>query len=476
MPTRLPTLKHLVLATLAILILGGPATLANPEDPLLAEALAFSKRLDPGTDVPASKKAFDELVEAIRGDLEEARKEHDGVLLPRPVVAILNRRILVERSVSYLSNVYWRDSLFTAALLGKSGNCVSTSLLYYLVGRRLKLPVRLAIAPGHMYVRYGDGDAGLDIETTAKGMVIDRARLLSNFELDERDTRECGFLRSLTEAEARANLYDVWAATLGQLDQDEAALELIEKALALWPNSRLLALSRAGQLLGMGRSDEAEETARKVLVGSQSPFFLTRGAMLYCQMYEEAREFDRAIHVARYAMRYARKRQISQLCDQLGSLYRHKREFERAIVYHQMTADLKYDADAFNSLGSALTEARRDREAIEAYETAVKLNPEDYFPKVILAGLYERVGDKQKGRSYFASIEKPRGRTLEWLNALVWYYAVIGDEQKMLESMGAALALDPSPSTWNYYEREPDLDPYRERPAFAALMKQHRPK
>jgi tetratricopeptide (TPR) repeat protein len=160
----------------------------------------------------------------------------------------------------------------------------------------------------------------------------------------------------------------------------------------------------------------------------------------------------------------------------LGRLFRHKRDWDRAIFYHQLQLKLDPGHQSYTELGSVLTEAHRDDEAIKAYEAALQFNDEDFFSKVVLAGLYERNGDRQKGRALFATIQVPRASKLGWYGVLAWYYANLRDEALLLDNMRKALELDRSGQTYQWLIREPDLDPFRKLPAFRRLMKQHAPR
>ena len=475
-PRGLCVLGAFVLCVLVPLWTDAAQVHAAPGDDLFEEALRFAKRFDPATDPDACRVAFDALQALILGDIEAATKASGKPLSAEQTIGILNRRILKDRRVTYLSNQYWRDSLFTAALVKKKGNCVSTSLLYHLLSRRLNLPVRLTVVPEHVLVRWEDERGAHNIETTDGGRLITQDDLLRKYRIERADREEAGFGRSLTDDEARAELLKTWADTAGLIDENDAALSMLEEAGRLWPENRLITLHRANQLRSMGRGKEAEAIVGAVLDGTRSAYVACYAGLLLSNILENGRRFDEAIEVARKALRNAGRNQVARLSEQLGRLYRHKREFDRAIAYHQMAADLRNDAFGYGSLGSVLTEAGKYKEAIAAYERSVALNPEDPFPRVILAGLHERTGDKAKGRALFASVERPRGSTLTWLGALVWYYAVVEDDARLFENMEAALRADPSGALYNYFVREPELDRHRKKPKFVEIMKRYGPK
>ena len=58
---------------------------------------------------------------------------------------------------------------------------------------------------------------------------------------------------------------------------------------------------------------------------------------------------------------------------------------------------------------------------------------------------------------------------------MAFYFANVKDEAKMLEHMTAALKMDASGDTFQYFVREQDMDPYREHDGFKKLMAENDP-
>src|SRR6185295_10325725 len=109
------------------------ATLAN-EHVLFERVLALNRVQEPELDATEMRAAFEHV-------LARARMEVEKVNAPREKIAALNKVLLEDRQVSYLSNLYWRDATLAASLMRKHGNCLSTSTLYMVVGEALKLPI-----------------------------------------------------------------------------------------------------------------------------------------------------------------------------------------------------------------------------------------------------------------------------------------------------------------------------------------------
>jgi tetratricopeptide (TPR) repeat protein len=409
--------------------------------PLFDEALDISVQLDPDTDKQACLKAWNELLGNTRDALKKAKG--DGVALDAPaVIAVLNRELLRNREVTYISNLYWRDSLFTSVLLKRRGNCLATSLLYYLVARELKLPIFLATLPEHAFVRWDDGKSIINIETTRGGEAFTDDFVMKALDLSDIDLKQNSFLKSLNQNQTRALLNSVWSGVFWTLNQKEKSLTLLKLAQDLDPGNVDILLTKAFELVQAGSFAPAEVIYKAVLSKDTGPWRNSTLAMYYSGLLEARGRFDDAIEVLISRYESAPRRQKAHMVCSLGILLRHKRDFDRAIPFHYQYCLLNPCAESYDHLGSVLTEAHKDREAIAAYEKALEYNPESFFTKVILAGLYERAGDKERGRAYFAKIEKPRDHIETWYGALVWYYANIKEEQLMLDNMKLGLKVN----------------------------------
>ncbi len=139
---------------------------ARPAAPRLFERVVELNAVqEPGLDRDALRAAFRQIVESARAATAKAAT-------PRAKIAALNRVLLADLQVTYLSNKYWRDATLAATVLRHKGNCLSTSTLYVLVGQELGLPIRLVFVPEHAFVRWDDEAARINIETTAGGVEL----------------------------------------------------------------------------------------------------------------------------------------------------------------------------------------------------------------------------------------------------------------------------------------------------------------
>jgi tetratricopeptide (TPR) repeat protein len=441
------------------------------ETPLFDEALAVSKQLDPDTDPDACRSAFKDLVEKIRAAMDSARmRRPDKNLDPTATISVLNQEILLGREVSYISNKYWRDSIFTSALLKHRGNCASTALLYYLIGQELKLPIVMVFAPGHAFVRWDDGNTVINIETTNKGLANSQDELMKRFDLSEEDLEPNRFLLTLSSQQIRARLRSLWASVLFSLERRDEAHKILESVRPIDPNCPDLLLREAEFLMQEGQIDKARAIYKTISEVASGPWAKVSAKLAYAHYLETRGNFDEALELLSGEYEKAPTDMKVKLARVLGLLYRHKREFEKALPYYQFIARQRLDEQSFNNLGSVLSEARHNEAAITLLEASLRLNPERFGTQIELAVLYERVGQKEKGRAMFAKIEEPRESKLHWHRSVAFYFANINDEVKMLEHMATAFKMDASGDTYQYFVREQDMDPYREHPEFKKLM------
>jgi tetratricopeptide (TPR) repeat protein len=474
---RLLFSKIVAAHSLIAIVLVLSQTVHGAERDLFNEALGISRQVDPDTDLGNCRLEWQILLKQVRksldelGPLDELKKSS-----PTAIIEVLNKELLITREVTYISNKYWRDSLFTSALMKKRGNCLSTALLYHLVAEEFKLPIRLAFLPEHAYVRWDDGKTVINIETTKSGRTFTDELIMQGYGLTADDLKPNRFLCSLTDKQIHAELLSNWSSVFYSIENRERANQLHKLAREEDPDNSSLRMSEAFMLLNQGRAAEAEKLLKELVAETTNgPWASGASAMAYSDYLHTRGKTDEAISVLESCYKTSPQHMTIAMLNKLGQLYRQKRNFATAIKYHKLHSELMPNEGSYNQLGSVLTEAHEDAAAIDVYEKALKLNPESFFTRIILAGLYERSGDKERGRRFFENTKKPRENLLTWYCALVWYYANIKEKELMLQNMEAAFNGDRSGHIYQYFVREPDLDPYREDTAFKTLMNANKP-
>ena len=161
------------------------------------------------------------------------------------LVTVLQQDLGVRYNKERLRDVNFRDSrdLFIHGLLaGGGGTCVSMPALYTAVGRRLGYPLRLALAKGHVFVRWDDGPGRerFNVEATNAGLnVFDDAHYQTWPEAISAEELAAGYyLKSLSARETLA----VFLASRGDCLTDNGRLAEARVAYAeasrLWPQNR----------------------------------------------------------------------------------------------------------------------------------------------------------------------------------------------------------------------------------------------
>jgi len=91
-----------------------------------------------------------------------------------------------------------------------------------------------------------------------------------------------------------------------------------------------------------------------------------------------------------------------------------------AAVHLQRAVELSptYTA-AWNDLGLALKRTKRPREAVAAYERAIELDPTDVKPYMNLAFHYLSIGDKDRARQVYQSLQRVDARGAEGLRQFI---------------------------------------------------------
>lgn len=109
------------------------------------------------------------------------------------------------------------NKLLARYLATRRGNCVSMPVLFVIVGQRLGLPVTLATAPQHLFVKYRTSDGGyLNIETTDRAKPAPDEWYMRTNEIAPAAVQNGLFLRALTKREAAMQIVITYAEHLAR--------------------------------------------------------------------------------------------------------------------------------------------------------------------------------------------------------------------------------------------------------------------
>ena len=446
-----------------------------PEGPLparvdiLEAAIEVNRILEPELDEGALREAVAAITSQARGQLAKAATAEQKV-------AALNRVLLADREVSYLSNIYWRDASLAAALLRRKGNCLATTTLYVVVGRRLGLPVHGVLVPQHALARFGL-KRPRNIETTAGGKDCQESHYRTTRGYGDAEAGDFGFGKALSDDQFAAVLLAMGARQLLARGQHAAALRLIERAGKLWPGSLYVAFERADALYQTpGRREEALSFYRGVLSPSQkrSPLARARAAIDLARHVHALGRQGEALSYLRFAYALAPKPQQTMVLDAMSSCYRTRRDFSAAALAQELALVLNPNADALYGLAIMYKNAGHLDDAIRALRQSLKMNPESWHTRLVLAGYLIRAGQAEEGWRVFRTVQKPRGNHDAYHTNMAWFYASAGKKREFLDHLDKALALSTTPRILSYIRTEVDFDRYRDAPDFKALIEKHR--
>lgn len=443
---------------------------------LFKRVLTLQHIQEPELDDDAMTTAFTTLVESTRTALSQATDVESRI-------AVLNRVLLAEREVAYLSNQYWRDSTLAASLLRRQGNCLSTATLYVLIGEALDLPIRMVVVPGHAFARWDDGMVRRNIETTAQGEVIADVDYLYRGEsqCDPADVAVLGWGRSLTHDEFLAELVECAARHRAGEGRLEDAQKLLEEAERLTParSDRILSHIQLRSDLTKDRAAARLELGRLLEHGTPPPSVATGALMMLAEDAAGRGDIQAQRRLLLMAFRQAPKSAIQAVLRALAFCHRTLRDPTSARRYLELSMALIPDGspELAEDLYNLAILQKNDKDldaAINSIRRGRVLNPESWNLQMIEAGYLMLAGKTEEAAALRAKIIKPRGEEEFWRSMEAWYLAVSGDRDGFLTKLTEVLELTDSLDTVIWIDQDEDLDPYRQDPRFIGLLRIHR--
>ena len=444
---------------------------AEKKTSLLERVLELNRVQEPELDVDSARAAFKELS-------GKARMALQGLATPKEKVAALNKVLLADREVSYLSNLYWRDATLAASLLRGKGNCLSTSTLYVLIGEALDLPVRMVLVPGHAFARWDGADARINIETTSGGLETPDAEYLSRrFQSEPADIAALGWGLSLDQEQTYGELLRTAACHRVGENRLEEALEMMQRAETLMPGRSDIALARYELMANItNRRTEARAQIALMLQNPKLPPSVRPGALSYLAADAASRgdhEAEKKMLLAAFSTA-SKANQIGVLTN-LAFCHRALKDFRGAVRYMELVVALDpRNADTLYSFAIMLKNDKRLPDALAAIHTAREINPESWNLQAIEAGYMVLNGQREEGLALFKTIKKPRGDVEFFAIMQTWFQAVSQQRDKFYEHFEAALAGARSTRILEWIDQDVDLDVYRNEPQFKTLVAKHR--
>lgn len=142
-----------------------------------------------------------------------------------------------------------------SVLDGRQGVCLGVSILYLSLAQRLALPLEIITPPGHIYVRYREGQDTINIETTARGIDLPSTTYLG---INTRKLKQ----RSLKEVIGLAFMNQ--AAVLWTKNDPIKAVALYEKAQLFMPHDPLLKMFLGLNYTFIGKAAQGKALLKEV--------------------------------------------------------------------------------------------------------------------------------------------------------------------------------------------------------------------
>ena len=442
---------------------------------LFEKLLKLNLIQEPELDLEAARREFASLLDQTRKALAESEN-------PNEQVAALNRVLLRDRAVSYVSNLTWRDSTLAASLLRKKGNCLSTSVLYAVVADALNLPIKVILAPQHAFVRWELGDDHINIETTAKGRELPDASYLEEMtDLPPADMENLAYMRPLSLEQLYGELLYNAGSYCNSQRRLVKGVRLLETAKAIAPRDAGIELSLIVGRADLTKDREAERGAlEKYLQRSDiGPTCLTRARMDLASVYSGNREYKQAHAVLLEAYAKAPKSQDRKLIQELAFCSRSLRDFTGALRYMELAQALLEPHDpaapaTLYNLAGAQYDAGRLDEALATIEQGLQLNPEKWNLLVFRAGITYLKGDHEEGLRLFHEVPVSKVDRVEIGIWSSWFYVITGHRDAFYAEFAKALEAAEGTSVLEWVDQDKDLDVYRKEPEFQALVEKNR--
>ncbi|TET37949.1 MAG: hypothetical protein E3J72_04465 [Planctomycetota bacterium] len=434
---------------------------------LLELIIQFNKLQEPELDVDKLKKEFKKL-------LAKAEPEVKSAASPKEKAAALAKVLFGERGVEYLSNMYWRDSTLAGAVLRKKGNCLATTTLYVLAARHLGMPVFPVSMPEHIYARFDDGDQWFNIETTTSEVGSPEESFRKKYDYTEEDSRLMGYGRNLSEKEYTALMHKVAADHLADSQRPREAFTLMEKALELWPGNPNFILRKIGILYtDLGKKPEALAELEKLEQKYRSGRVRISTMLFRVTIFQEEDMHEEALFFLKRIFKLAPKSSQYIVLNRMSRSYRAQRKFREMLLADELAAILHGKKSDFVSLAIAYKNAGDINAAIGALRLALRMNPECWNTRLILAGYMIRAGRDDEGWKMFETVQKPRTDLLLYETNMAWFYGSVGKKKEFLEHLENALKMPSGSGVLSYVKMEVDFDRYRDDPDFKALIEKY---
>ncbi len=204
----------------------------QPDQIDLARGLLLSQ-LGDGADVLLKIRSYEAAIDLMALQILTCVSLRDP---PAAKIRAMNRFIFEELGFRFPPHsTYAKDiDLYTflpSVLDSRRGVCLGVSILYICLAQRLNLDLEIVIPPGHIFVRWCQGEQLINIETTARGIHVPNEEYLG---VDLRFLPRCDIKETIGMAHFNQ------ASVHWERQEHDKAMAAYLKALPYMPNSKLM--------------------------------------------------------------------------------------------------------------------------------------------------------------------------------------------------------------------------------------------
>jgi len=326
---------------------------------------------------------LDEMALEIRNRLERRKIEANFRAIP-----VINEYLFDELGFKSVSETADPGSLFLHTVMDKKcGYCLSLSILYLSVGERLGLPLYGVVVPGHFFVRYDDGRARFNIETTSKGGTAPDEHYIAKFKVPPGGNNNI-YMKNLNKIQTLGCFFNNLGNSYSDVGDTDSALLAFERAVAINPT---LSESRANLGNIYLKKDQVAKAVNEYLAALDINPKDAKTHNNLGNAYNQRGSLGYA--VAEYLRSIELDPNFVDAYKNLAIVYSKQKRYGSAIQQLNRALDLApQDAGSYSQLGEVYSQMSDYEQAIAQYKNALKINLDMVEAHYGLATCYNKLG------------------------------------------------------------------------------------
>ncbi|MHC4509367.1 MAG: tetratricopeptide repeat protein [Planctomycetota bacterium] len=327
---------------------------------------------------------LDEMALEIRDRLERRKIGANFRAIP-----VINEYLFGELGFRSVSETTDPGSLFLHTVMDKKrGYCLSLSMLYLSVGERLGLPLYGVVVPGHFFVRYDDGRARFNVETTSKGGTASDEHYIAKFKVPQGGNNHIIYMKNLNKIQTLGCFFNNLGNSYSDIGDMDSALLAFERAVTINPT---LSESRANLGNIYLKKDQVNKAINEYLAALD---INSRDARTHNNLGNAYTQRDSLGYaVAEYLRSIELDPNFVDAHKNLAIVYSKQKRYGRAIGQLNKALDLApEDAGCYSQLGDVYSQTGDYEQAIAQYKNALELKQDMVEAHYGLATCYNKLG------------------------------------------------------------------------------------